>query len=126
MLDCCHSASLTRGSDGTRPRSIERKVNYELHNKICDNLNKDEVKDVIGAARGSYIPTGFSYVGSKSHMLLAACKSTEVALESDGRGHFSTKFLELLSNKRPDKLKYCDVISNLAIKGCVTILVRWE
>lgn len=68
------------------------------------------------ATRGSQSLTGFTHVGARSHVLLAACKSTELALESDGRGHFSAQFLALLKDKRPDKLRYCDVIGNLTLK----------
>jgi hypothetical protein len=51
--------------------------------------------------------------GLASHVLLAACRPSEVARENDGRGAFTTKLLELLREIPPHELRYCDILDKI-------------
>lgn len=53
--------------------------------------------------------SGFENTGLRSHMLLAACSSLQVALESNGRGHFTRALLALLQREDLSMLLYSDI-----------------
>lgn len=52
-------------------------------------------------------------VGLQSHILIAACKSTELARELDGKGKFSNAFLRLLRSIGYQRLRYSDITKYL-------------
>jgi hypothetical protein len=47
-------------------------------------------------------------------MLISACSSFEKAVEHDDRGRLSVAFLKLLDILSPKKLRYCDILGNIA------------
>lgn len=68
--------------------------------------------DVI-SERTSAIPTPVVLGSLDSHILIAACKSTEYAREHNNRGRFSTAFLALLRKKGAHTLRYSDIMEHL-------------
>ncbi|KAG6371107.1 hypothetical protein JVT61DRAFT_10648 [Boletus reticuloceps] len=91
IFDCCHSASGTRGLDNKceddeyTPRSID------LHFNIPETLDDD-----IWGSRAMSVASGFAYHGLQSHVLLAACRETELAYEHKGHGLFTSALLAAL------------------------------
>ena len=61
--------------------------------------------------RGSGVSSDLLHGGLKSHILIAACSSSELATEADGRGNFSTAFLKLLRSTSPDEIRYSDILT---------------
>ena len=47
----------------------------------------------------------------KSHILIAACSSSELATEVNGHGNFSTAFLKLLHSISPNEIRYSDILN---------------
>ena len=60
--------------------------------------------------RGSGTSPGLLRGAFKTHMLIAACSYSELAMEVDGRGNFSRAFLKLLHSISPDEIRYCDIL----------------
>ncbi|KAF8129521.1 hypothetical protein EV363DRAFT_1495581, partial [Boletus edulis] len=91
IFDCCHSASGTRGLDNKceDDEYIPRSVG--LHFNIPENLDDD-----IWGSRAMSVANGFAYHGLQSHVLLAACRETELAYEHKGRGLFASALLVAL------------------------------
>ncbi|KAF8961631.1 caspase domain-containing protein [Flammula alnicola] len=107
VFDCCHSASGTRGEDESttiRVRSVE--LDSTVYQEDLD-------QDILVNSRGSHSPHGFLHSGLRSHMLIAACSSSELAQESDGHGNFSTAFLKLLRTTSPNELRYSDILTHM-------------
>lgn len=52
----------------------------------------------------------FPQRGLASHILLAACTSTEKAREIDDRGAFTTELLQVLRAIPPNELRYRDIL----------------
>ncbi len=63
--------------------------------------------------RASAIPTAYEKTGLSSHVLLAACMRGQYAVETQGRGAFTTALLSLLKREGYDRLTYQDVIMQL-------------
>ncbi|KJA25049.1 hypothetical protein HYPSUDRAFT_65005 [Hypholoma sublateritium FD-334 SS-4] len=126
VLDCCHSASGTRGArniDETvlttkpTPRSI----------RLPDHTYRDDFDQEIWgitpeSVRGSSTIAKFANHGLGSHILLAASLPAELAYEAsvnspDGkevtRGRFSVALLNLLHAEPPSRLRYCDILHRL-------------
>lgn len=59
--------------------------------------------------RAIAMAAGLAQAGSRSHVLLAACRETEVALEENGRGAFTQALLSTLCSVATDKVTYQDV-----------------
>ena len=93
IFDCCHAASGTRGDS---VRSVE--LDSSIHTSALDIHIWDEHAPRCGLA---------------SHVLLAACRPSEVARENDGRGAFTTKLLQLLREVPPHELRYCDILDKI-------------
>ncbi|PPQ85603.1 hypothetical protein CVT25_012510 [Psilocybe cyanescens] len=102
IMDCCHSASGTRGSQNNeiRVRSID--LPPAAYNPDIDRENSQ------GSKTGRY-----SHSGLKSHMLLAACASNEKAHEHQDGGLFSTALLNLFRTVPLDQLRYCDILPRM-------------
>jgi len=47
----------------------------------------------------------------KSHILIAACSSSELAKEVNGHGSFSSALLKLLYSISPDEIRYSDILN---------------
>ncbi len=67
--------------------------------------------------RSSTIPAGFprypSLPGSRSFVLLAACSSSEVAWEDEGRGRFTKALLQTLQSSEGLDLTYSELMKRL-------------
>ncbi|KAF8875736.1 hypothetical protein CPB84DRAFT_441914 [Gymnopilus junonius] len=62
--------------------------------------------------------SAYQLSGQSSHVLLAACGSSELAHESHGHGNFSFALLKLLESTSPEKLTYSSVLTRMdAIPG---------
>ncbi|CEL61405.1 hypothetical protein RSOLAG1IB_09997 [Rhizoctonia solani AG-1 IB] len=107
ILDCCHSASATR--EPTTPGRSARYVPTEVLPQIPPNMDKDIVS-ACSSDRHAIIAKGFAHRELRSHVLLAACGSDEVAYETGGSGDFTLALLKTLRQYGADKTTY---------KGCV-------
>ena len=109
ILDCCHSGSGTR--DPTfRARAI--KVG-----NIPSNLDQDIWTRSHGvfecSERGTEVDSGFARKGLRSHVLLAACRSQELAYERTDRGLFTVALLKTLMDIGIDKLTYATLFDRM-------------
>ncbi|KZS99633.1 uncharacterized protein LAESUDRAFT_718559 [Laetiporus sulphureus 93-53] len=59
--------------------------------------------------RGTEFVAGFANAGLRSHVLISACSSREVAMEENGRGIFTSALLEILSAFGVDQLTYSEI-----------------
>ncbi|KAF8869466.1 caspase domain-containing protein [Gymnopilus junonius] len=108
FFDCCNSASGTRssGDSDIRVRSVE------LDDMAYYNPRVDE--DILyDRTRGSRPATQYEHGGLKSHVFIAACGSSELAIESNGHGNFSRSLLKLLKTVPPERLRYCDILDKM-------------
>ncbi|KAG8754566.1 hypothetical protein FRC14_004946 [Serendipita sp. 396] len=104
ILDCCHSGSGTR--DGhRRVRSV----------KDSEDIPNDLDIDIWGTSMANRvkIPPEFKYLGSASHLLLAACASNQSAMENNGRGVFTQALLETITTLGVENLTYATLIKHL-------------
>ncbi|KAF8879208.1 caspase domain-containing protein [Gymnopilus junonius] len=104
IVDCCHSASATRAFPSS---------DFAVRSVILEPAmyNHDIDESIFGSTTRAVRPTPqYQHGGSKSHMLLAACGSSEKAVESDGHGNFSAALLKLLQTTPPDQLRHRDVL----------------
>ncbi|KAG6910102.1 hypothetical protein DXG01_013155 [Tephrocybe rancida] len=98
IVDCCHVGYGTRksASDGTLAvRGVELPCNYFLP--------KDFFQSGPTPIKG----------GSDSHVVLTACKQGQVALETRGRGLFTSALLTLLEEGDVSRLTYTEIIARL-------------
>ncbi|KDR74089.1 hypothetical protein GALMADRAFT_280580 [Galerina marginata CBS 339.88] len=108
VLDCCHSASGTRGPNSKsvgRARSVALKPT--IHTKDLDRKTWSQ---------GSEEPQNvspFRFSGLRSHTLIAACRSSELAVEFNRNGSFSAAFLKLLKSVPPNQLRYSEVLARM-------------
>ncbi|KIM41910.1 hypothetical protein M413DRAFT_410348 [Hebeloma cylindrosporum] len=111
VFDCCHSASGTRGekSNGAWLSVNVRSVRIEpsIH---AEDLDSDIW---YSGQRGTSISSNHLHGNLSSHMLIAACSSSESAIEINGRGSFSSSFLKLLRSVPPDQLRYADILTRM-------------
>lgn len=114
VFDCCHAASGTRSSERDDPR---------VRSVTLIPTAKDEFVDQdIWSGRSAAIPKQFQHAGLRSHILIAACSSTETSREANGHGLFSSALLRLLRTWSPDKLKYSEILKHMdVIPGCVAV-----
>ena len=82
----------------------EDPVPASLDEKIWSEVPED---------RAIAVAAGFAKAGSESHVLLAACRETEVAHEEDGRGAFTQALLATLRSVSTDKVTYQDIMERL-------------
>ncbi|KAF8875731.1 caspase domain-containing protein [Gymnopilus junonius] len=105
VLDCCHAASGTRGNDDIRVRSIE--IEPTVHHPEIDS----DIPDI--AARSLITTPGFSKRGLRSHVLLAACSSSESSMEANEHGYFSSALLNFLQLARPEEITYKEILTRI-------------
>jgi hypothetical protein len=97
FADCCHSGSNTRLAIGPPPvRGAGRDVRKRFL-PATDAMKKAHAafRDSLGGRRAA---TGRGAYDDAREVLFAACRSREVALESDGHGHFTTNATRILSS----------------------------
>ncbi|KZV62920.1 hypothetical protein PENSPDRAFT_692080 [Peniophora sp. CONT] len=112
ILDCCHSASGTRGA--FRPRRTVMRKGYV----IPLHLDK-EIVSKTPRERGCKAATGFFKSGLGSHVLLAACGEAELAYEEEGRGVFTRALLGSLRATSAHKVTYEELMKR--VKMNITI-----
>jgi hypothetical protein len=98
FADCCHSGSNTRLAIGPPPvQGIGRDVRKRFLPATEAMKNAHAAfREALGGTRGA--PSGRGAYDKAREVLFAACKSREVALESDGHGHFTTNATRILSS----------------------------
>ncbi|KAG6913333.1 hypothetical protein DXG01_007621 [Tephrocybe rancida] len=103
ILDCCHLGSGTRKHASNRTLAV-RGINLPPKYSIpVDLLGMETSGGLIHKIRAT----------RSSHVLLAACKQGQYAMEREGCGVFTLAFLTLLKQEGIDKLAYMDVIMRL-------------
>lgn len=81
-------------------RGIDLPQGYVIAPTVDNDLLREET------ARGDRVMAGYELSGSRSHVLLAACKADERSRE-DGRGGFFTRaLLETIRDEGTDKITY--------------------
>ena len=107
ILDCCHSGSGTRNLDPTfKARAI-------VVGNIPSNLDQDIWSAFEWSGRGTVVHSGFARKGLRSHVLLAACHSQELAYERTSRGVFTVVLLKTLMDIGIDKLTYATLFDRM-------------
>ena len=115
ILDCCHSGSGTRNIlDPTfKARAIDvGNVPSDLDKDIWSVFESSSKPRSL--ERGTKVHSGFARKGLRSHILLAACRSHELAYErtTRSRGVFTMALLETLIDVGIDKLTYATLFSH--------------
>ncbi|KZV62253.1 hypothetical protein PENSPDRAFT_758829 [Peniophora sp. CONT] len=108
ILDCCHSASGTRGS-GDELR--ERGVFIDDCESIPSDLD-EEIWSEVSLGRAAGVTEGFGRSGTRSHVLLAACREGEVARELKS-GIFTHGFLDALRKFNVGSITYTELVSGI-------------
>ncbi|KAF8875733.1 caspase domain-containing protein [Gymnopilus junonius] len=107
VLDSCCSGSGTRAIPELL---VARKVNYnlELPYNLDDRLHPKHSGET--GSKEIHIAPGFDNGGLKSHVLLAACGSGELARETHGRGAFTQALLDTLHGRNIQKITYSNLL----------------
>lgn len=107
ILDSCHSGS------GTRKDRLDPDVAVRGFDLPESYVVPQALLTEYSAARASAIAKGFEKTGLRSHILLAACMQHQEAMESHGKGMFTSQLITLFKEEGVDKLTYQDVITML-------------
>jgi hypothetical protein len=67
----------------------------------------------MDSERGVEVHSGFARKGLRSHLLLAACHSLELAYERTNRGVFTVALLKILMDIGFDKLTYATLLGQM-------------
>ncbi|VDC04283.1 unnamed protein product, partial [Peniophora sp. CBMAI 1063] len=106
IFDCCHSGSGTRKLELEHATPhLERGFELDADTVIPPNLDED-IWGVVYNGRSTDTPSGFAFSGTRSHVLLAACRESEKAYESYCRGIFTQTLLAELRRIKTDKITY--------------------
>ncbi len=96
FIDCCHSGTITRFALGTPPGDA---TGGSVKKRFVTAT--PEMKAAHAAFRaslgGSRAATSRGVYGQAREVLFSACRSQEVALESDGHGYFTTRATRILA-----------------------------
>ncbi len=96
FADCCHSGSNTRLAIG--PPTVESAGRDVRKRFIPATPAMEEAHAAFRRSLGgTRAATGRGAYDQAREVLFAACRSSEVALESDGHGHFTTRATRLLA-----------------------------
>ena len=110
ILDSCYSSSGTRGKLNIHPvldhtfkaRSIDVKCTIP-----------SDIDQGVWGSRASKIVSSFDFKGLRSHNLLAASHSDQLAYERFGRGVFTLALIETLVKHGIDNLTYANILSRM-------------
>jgi hypothetical protein len=111
VLDCCHSATVTRSDDGGY---TYRGVELERYSTEGDDLPDVPLEEEVvpdEGVRDFRAKSRFANVGLTSHVLLAACAADQQAREKDNQGLFTGELLRLLGSGHA-KFTYNSLISS--------------
>lgn len=121
IFDCCHSGSGTRNVDHSQFPDMRRVRGFETQDIPPASLDQEIWSDVP-QCRDVNVVKGFAQAGTKSHVLLAACRETESAFENNRRGYFTQELLRALRSVKPDKVTYKDLMKRVSdIPGYVIV-----
>ncbi|QRV91999.1 ICE-like protease (caspase) p20 domain protein [Ceratobasidium sp. AG-Ba] len=112
IFDCCHSASGTRDDEETS-NMLVRSIDSRDLPPLSLRTDREIVHWPASSSRTSVIPTGFAHRASRSHVLLAACGSGEVAWERNGQGEFTRALLSVLKDADLSCLTYTELMHGL-------------
>ncbi|QRV77162.1 ICE-like protease (caspase) p20 domain protein [Ceratobasidium sp. AG-Ba] len=112
IFDCCHSASGTRDDEETS-NMLVRSIDFRDLPPLSPRTDTEIVHWPASSSRTSVIPTGFAHRASRSHVLLAACGSGEVAWERNGQGEFTRALLSVLKDADLSCLTYTELMHGL-------------
>ncbi|KZV67988.1 hypothetical protein PENSPDRAFT_754512 [Peniophora sp. CONT] len=110
ILDCCYSGSGTRDFDYTPELGFERGFSMDDDDEIPADLDKEYWSET---PRGIDFAAGFGTSGSRSHVLLAACRESEKAHEANKCGRFTTELLYALRQITPIWTSYLDLRNSI-------------
>jgi hypothetical protein len=120
IFDCCNSGSGTRGT-AIAPTRISRGITLDDAEPLPATLDED-VWAAVPKDRAIAVAAGFAQAGARSHVLLAACTSTEVAQEENRRGVFTAALLDALRVAGTTKVTYVELLERLPdLPGCVAL-----
>ncbi|KAI0312608.1 hypothetical protein OF83DRAFT_1145252 [Amylostereum chailletii] len=115
ILDCCFRGSGTRYTHGedtglgsVRGFQLDRPLPGDLDIDISRGLLRSELNSDAHADSKQ-----ISRVRAPSHVLLTACRGSEVAVEERGRGRFTRALLEVLRSIETTNVTYKEVIMRL-------------
>lgn len=105
IFDSCHSSS------GTRDDAIVRHVD----SNVLTPLRLDTDRDILSPGTRTFeIPKDQTLIGSRSHVLIAACGAEETAKETPGaRGVFTEALVEVLDEVNADVVTYVGLLDRL-------------
>ncbi|KZV62753.1 hypothetical protein PENSPDRAFT_758475 [Peniophora sp. CONT] len=119
IMDCCHSGSGTRPVQLSDPFNFTRvERGFELDDVVPSSLDKS-IWGELAKERAIEVAAGFGSAGSKSHVLLAACRESERAGEkafkdvSDVRGLFTSELINTLRSVPADKVTYKELFQRI-------------
>jgi hypothetical protein len=97
FADCCHSGSNTRLAIGPPPRETAGRDVRKRFIRATPAMEDAHAafRSSLGESRAT---SGRGAYDQAREILFAACRSREVALESDGHGHFTTRATRLLAS----------------------------
>ncbi|KZT70653.1 hypothetical protein DAEQUDRAFT_764523 [Daedalea quercina L-15889] len=108
IFDSCHSGGMSRGTLDMVPRAVPPDVSPS---PVPLTLDQDVWKWGLSTRSATTIvPTGFLYKAMQSHVLLAACRPDEQALEAakvpQPRGAFTVGLMKVLRSQNLAELSY--------------------
>lgn len=97
--------------------SVARRVKYDM--LLPSDIDRDiwiNAGDSHDFRAGEVAP-GFLHAGLRSHVILSACGSQELAYEDTvkERGYFTTALLNILTSTRADQITYTQLIKQIQI-----------
>lgn len=115
IFDSCFSGSGTRHGNAARKHDADpaypaRFVDLGGY-RLPDDLDGVMLSAISNGGRQATVQK--EGPSSSTHVLLAACKSTEFAREHNRRGQFTTALLKLLEFTPYDELTYAEVLPRL-------------
>ncbi|EIM79948.1 uncharacterized protein STEHIDRAFT_163203 [Stereum hirsutum FP-91666 SS1] len=103
IFDCCHSGSGTR-EESYDPEVNVRGIDLPQDYVIAPTADNDLLREEN--SRGDRVMAGYEVSGSRSHVLLAACRADERSREDGSGGLFTRALLETLNTEGTDKTTY--------------------
>ncbi|KAI9461121.1 caspase domain-containing protein [Boletus coccyginus] len=121
IFDCCHSGGLSRSEENTRLRTRSLPPPPDPAPADLDREIWSSLPEPCARAAHTVIQTGFQYKAMASHILLAACRPGEAALEDpDAKnapgGLFTTALIEGLRRSTLHDTSYNRLFETLDLK----------
>ncbi|VDC06740.1 unnamed protein product [Peniophora sp. CBMAI 1063] len=113
IFDCCHSGSGTRSIPSPAFVDTRRARGFTSKSVLPETLDQDILNEVP-QGRGLSVVKGFTQAGTRSHILLAACRESESAFENNQRGYFTDGLLSALRSVELTKATYQDLMRHIS------------